>query len=276
MRSLRDHWRSPEILWPLSIGLGFLGAWPGSHLGWPLLLLLGGALGPLLLALRLSADKATQWLWSVPVGGLLGLAACWADGVYSGRLKGSPLALVSGSDPVGELVAAGLAADRLAIGAPTDPWSLLLLLGPFLLGVLLARPLSGLLAWVGWMAIAVECTAHTSRLAAGLLAKGASEAEALALAWPPWWVLSLLAGSASIAQAQHRLRQSERGLEEPRQQSTGGILPGGSWSFPGGSWVFPGGSWAISLVLGAILMRLGLASSWWAWLRGELPASGVW
>lgn len=258
MRTFRDHWRSPEIVWPLSIGLGFLGAWPGSALGVPLAVAVGGALGPLLLSLRLSAEGSSRLLWSVPLGGALGSAACWAEGAYAGRLEGSPLAQLSGFDPVGELIQAGVAAEEWVSGPPADPVTWVLLLLPYAAALLLGRPLRGLLAWLVWFAVAAECTAQAVHLATGMLQRGGTEAGSLAAAWPPWWLLSLIAGAAAVGHIQDRRIQMEFAPEK--------APPRGA----------PGGGWALSLVVAAILTRLGLASSWWAWLRGQLPVEGVW
>ena len=258
MRSFRDHWRSPEIVWPLAIGLGFLGAWPGNALGWPVAVAVGGALGPLLLCLRLSAEGSSRLLWSVPLGGALGSAACWAEGAYAGRLEGSPLELLTGSDPVGAQIAAGVAGEAWVSEPPADPTTWVLLLLPYVAGLLLGRPLRGLLAWLLWFAVAAECTAQAVHLAEGLLLRGGTEAGSLAAAWPPWWLLSLIAGAAVVGHLQDRRIQLEFA---PEQAPRGGP---------------PGGGWALSLVAAAILTRLGLASSWWAWLRGQLPVEGVW
>ncbi|MHC4375957.1 MAG: hypothetical protein ACYS26_05100, partial [Planctomycetota bacterium] len=135
-------------------------------------------------------------------------------------------------------------------------WALLLL--PWTAAVLLGRPLRGLLAWLVWFAVAAECTAQAVTLATGMLLRGGTEAGSLAAAWPPWWLLSLIAGTAAVGHLQDRRIQLEFA---PEQAPRGGP---------------PGGGWALSLLVAAVLTRLGLASSWWAWLRGQLPVEGVW
>ncbi len=273
MRTFRDHWRSPEIVWPLAIGLGFLGAWPGNALGWPLAVALGGALGPLLLCLRLSAEGSSRLLWSVPLGGAIGAAAAWAEGAYAGRLSGSPLALLSGSDPVGRQIAAGVAGEDWVAEPPADVTTWVLLLLPYTAALLLGRPLRGLLAWLIWFAVASECTAHVVFLATGMLARGGTEAGSLAAAWPPWWLLALIAGAVAVGHIQDRRIRLQYAPQGGRGEGGRGDRSGMSGTFGGG---LPGGGWALSLVTAAILTRLGLASAWWAWLRGELPVGGVW